>query len=275
VNALLKCGARAAFLLISHFRSLSLFLAMTPRSLLPLFSLALAGLAFAQDPAPTQKAEHFEKQVSLTYRYDYLLYTPPGYGEDKAKKWPLIIFLHGSGEMGDDVQKVKKNGLPHELESKHDFPFLCISPQSHVRGWQVDALNALLDDALTRYQVDEDRVILTGLSMGGFGAWDWGGSNPERFAAVVPVCGAGSPIRARALKYVPVWAFHGENDPRVPLAWQESLVKILQETGGQVKWTVYPGVGHNSWEKAYADPELYTWMLAQKRKPVPPAPDRK
>jgi predicted peptidase len=85
------------------------------------------------------------------------------------------------------------------------------------------------------------------------------------------VCGAGSPIRARALKYVPVWAFHGENDPRVPLAWQESLVNILKEAGGQVKWTVYPGVGHNSWEKAYADPELYTWMLAQKRKPAPAA----
>lgn len=239
-------------------------------------ALALTSLTLsAQQPSePAQTAAHFETEVKLTYRYDYLLHLPPGYDQKAGQKWPLVIFLHGSGEMGTDVNMVKKNGLPHVLETRHDFPFICVSPQSPVRGWKVDALNALLDDLLKRYHVDEDRVYLTGLSMGGFGTWDWGGSNPERFAALVPICGAASPIRARALKNVPVWAFHGAEDPRVPLEWQESLVKILEKLGGQVKWTVYPGIGHDSWVKAYDDPELYTWMLAQKRHPALGAPGK-
>jgi predicted peptidase len=197
-------------------------------------------------------------------KLNYLLFLPDGY-DTSDKKWPLILSLHGAGESGSDIEKVKATGLPKLLETKTDLPFVVISPQSEHGGWNPYALNALLDDALAKYNVDPDRVYLTGLSMGGAATWALGTGYPERFAAIAPICGRGIPSRAARLKHVPVWAFHGAKDSTVPIAATEAMIKALKDAGCEPKFTIYPEIGHDSWTETYNNPELYKWFLEQKR----------
>ena len=164
---------------------------------LPL-SLALPA-AYSQEKPKSQQAKSFEKEIKITVKLNYLLFLPEGY-ESGDKKWPLILFLHGAGESGSDVQRVKATGLPKLLDTKTDLPFVVVSPQSPRGGWNADTLNALLDDVLARYKIDPDRVYLTGLSMGGFGTWELGTAHPERFAAIAPICGGGTPAQRRPLE---------------------------------------------------------------------------
>lgn len=211
--------------------------------------------------------------VELPVRLRYLLHLPPGYGSDPAERWPLILFLHGMGERGDDLKRVKEHGIPRVVEKDPEFPFVVVSPQCPADSvWtaELHALEALLDHALRQYAVDPDRVYLTGLSMGGYGAWHLAAEAPHRFAAVAPVCGGGLPQlgfpdKASALREVPVWAFHGARDEVVPLAESEKLVRHLESVGGDVRLTVYPECGHNSWDEAYSNPELYRWFLSHRR----------
>jgi predicted peptidase len=215
---------------------------------------------------PGQQAMYFEKQVSVSCHY--LLFLPAEYGKG-GKKWPLILFLHGAGERGADLEKVKVHGPPKIVETDKSFPFIVVSPQCpEGSSWndRIDMLIALLDDVIARYNVDPGRVYLTGLSMGGFGAWELGCRYPERFAAVVPICGGGQSWRVCAMKHVPVWAFHGAKDPVVPLARSEEMVNALKACGGSVKFTVYPDAQHDSWTETYNNPELYKWLLEQKKK---------
>jgi predicted peptidase len=218
---------------------------------------------------PGQHAETFEKQVPV--RFDYLLFLPQDYGKDSAKKWPLIVFLHGSGERGTDVNLVKKHGPPKIVENKPDFPFVVVSPQCPpVKSWNPFELNALLDDVLAKYHIDKDRVYLTGLSMGGFGTWAWAMQSADRFAAIAPICGGGDPTMVRRLRDMPIWVFHGGADPTVPVERSRTLVEGLKEAGNtKVKYTEYPGVGHDSWTKSYDNPELYDWFLSHKRSDRP------
>ncbi len=224
--------------------------------------------AFDDEPAAKpQEEKSFQKEITITVKLNYLLYLPKGYeGKDAAKeeKWPLVLFLHGAGESGDDLSKVKKHGLARLAESK-DFPFIIVSPQSSRRGWNAEALNALLDDVIAHYRVDPDRVYLTGLSMGGFGTWSLAAAHPERFAAIAPICGGGDPKQARRLKNLPIWVFHGAKDPTVPLARSEEMVKAIKDAGGNPKFTVYPDARHDSWTETYDNPELYTWFLEHTR----------
>ncbi len=118
-----------------------------------------------------------------------------------------------------------------------------------------------------RYKVDKDRVYVTGLSMGGFGTWSLAGFSPDRFAALAPICGGGDPNTVRRFAHVPVWVFHGAKDPVVPLAASEKMVEALKKAKGNVKVTIYPEAGHDSWSEAYANSELYEWLLQQKRTP--------
>ena len=139
-------------------------------------------------------------------------------------------------------------------------------------SWQVETLNTLLDDVIQKYSVDEDRVYLTGLSMGGFGAWTLATANPERFAAIAPICGGGDPFRAsRRLRSMPIWVFHGAKDPTVPIKMSEDMVDALKKAGADVKFTVYPDAGHDSWTATYDNPELFTWFLEHTRKKQEPA----
>ena len=225
--------------------------------------------AFGDESADKpQQEKTFQKEITITVKLNDLLYLPKGYegdGAEKEKKWPLILFLHGAGESGDDLSKVKKHGLPKLAESK-DFPFIIVSPQSNGRGWNPDALNGLLDDVIAHHRVDPERVYLTGLSMGGFGTWSLAAAHPERFAAIAPICGGGDAKQARLLKDLPIWVFHGAKDPTVPVARSEEMVKAIQDVGGDPKFTVYPEARHDSWTETYDNPELYTWFLAHTRR---------
>jgi predicted peptidase len=161
---------------------------------------------------------------------------------------------------------VKKHGPPKIVETKRDFPFIVVSPQSPRRGWSPESLAALLDEIVLNYQVDRDRVYLTGLSMGGYGTWTLAAAYPEKFAAIAPICGGGSPEDAARLKGLPIWVFHGAKDKAVPLERSEEMVKAIEDSGGKVKFTVYPDAEHDSWTATYDNPELYQWLLEQKRR---------
>jgi len=157
---------------------------------------------------------------------DYLVYLPADYDQDKAKLWPLVVFLHGSGERGADVQLVRKTGLTQTLEQRGATAYVMIAPQCPLGGgWNTGALDKLLDQTLADYRVDKKRVILTGLSMGGY----------------------------------------GDADTAVKLTAGQAMIDAAKQAGAVAKFTIYPGVGHQSWGKAYTEPELESWILAKKK----------
>jgi predicted peptidase len=203
----------------------------------------------------------FKRQISLRY----LLYLPEDCNSEK--EYPLILFLHGMGERGDNLEDVKRHGLPKLVSQGKDFTFIIVSPQCPAEQmWKNIELMGLLDHIEAEYSVDESRIYLTGLSMGGFGSWKLATEYPERFAAIAPVCGGGEPrLGSKMLKDTPVWVFHGEDDEVVPLESSERMVEALTKEGGDVKFTVYPDTSHNSWDEAYATDELYEWFLQHKK----------
>lgn len=233
-----------------------------------------ARLRVGQHPYTTTVQIEDESHMMQAVQVNYLLYLPESYGQDPQKRWPLILFLHGRGERGDDLELLKKHPLPKILEQKTDFPAVVISPQlSLERFWwsdMIDPLNALLDQIQVEYAVDPQRVYLTGLSMGGFGAWEFALRYPTRFAAVVPIAGGyreGSrnvPENICNLKDIPIWVFHGGGDTTVPSFHSEILVEALQACGSDVRYTLYADTEHeDSFLQAYAEPELFPWLFAQ------------
>jgi predicted peptidase len=212
-----------------------------------------------------QSPHSFSKQITKTARVNYLLFLPQDYEKDK-RLWPLMVFLHGAGERGDNVELVKRNGPPKIVEEKKDFPFILISPQCpQNEWWSFEMLNFLIDEIISQYRVDEDRIYLTGLSMGGYGTWHFAVAYPERFAAIAPICGGGPVGDACKIRGLPVWVFHGARDNVVPIEQSEEMVTALKECGGDVKFTVYPETGHDSWVAAYNNLELYDWFLSHRR----------
>jgi predicted peptidase len=217
-------------------------------------------------PQPQQK-------VTSTDSYNYLLFLPDALrvtgGDRSTTQQPLlptILFLHGSGERGSDLNDVRKQGVAKIVEQQLDFPFIVISPQCPRReDWSVEQLSILLDEVIASYPVDPDRVYLTGLSMGGYGTWHLAAAQPQRFAAIAPICGGGNPEVARELKNLPVWVFHGAKDDVVPLSESEIMVSELKTHDGNVKFTVYPEADHDSWTQTYNNPELYEWFLQHQR----------
>jgi predicted peptidase len=212
------------------------------------------------------KAVH---QKTKCLNQEFLLFTPKGNSE-KAKS-PLILFLHGKGERGDNIQVVKKHGPPKIVEKQKDFPFMVVSPQcskdKEGKGWwDVKDIELLLDYVKKTYHVDQDRIYLTGLSMGGFGTWKVAAEMPGEFAAIAPICGGGNPKNAAKYGKLPIWVFHGNADTRVKIESSQTMVDAVKAARGNVKFTIYPGVGHNSWSKTYANPELYQWFLAHQKK---------
>jgi predicted peptidase len=222
----------------------------------------------------SQTPQVFEEEVVKKVSIKYLLYLPKDYDRKPGVKWPAILFLHGMGERGDDLELVKKHGIPKIVEKKRSFPFIAISPQCPSYSmWpmMVDELRDLLLDALKRHRIDDARVYLTGLSMGGFGAWHLASTYPELFAAVVPICGGMFPDekfqeRIRALKDIPIWIFHGAKDELVPVDNSKQLYEALKKIGGKVRLTIYPDLGHDSWTVTYDNPRLYEWLLKQRKR---------
>ncbi len=237
-----------------------------PALLLLSLSAPSLGLADDEKTEDRQEEKSFEGEVTIKVKLNYLLYLPKGYDEGQNKKWPLVLFLHGAGESGDNLQKVKAHGPPALVAKGQDFPFILVSPQSPGRGWNPDTLNALLDDVVEHYQVDPDRIYLTGLSMGGYGTWTLAAAHPDRFAAIAPICGGGNPKDAFKLKDIPTWVFHGGKDNVVPLGRSTEMVEALEAADArEVKFTVYPDAGHDSWTETYNNPEFFEWLLSHKR----------
>jgi len=227
--------------------------------------------------------------------YRYQVYVPANW--DKHKPWPVILFLHGAGERGDDGLLQTDVGLGHAIR-KNDvaFPFIVVMPQCRKdKTWtqpdmQEQAL-AALDRAIREFHGDKQRTYLTGISMGGFGTWDLAAQYPARFAAYVVVCGGIRPLpefpeiavnlakqgnkeaqdpyaeTARRIGKTRVWIFHGDADPAVPVEEARKMNQALLAVHANVKYTEYPGVQHESWDQAYAEPNLLPWLLQQQLQP--------
>ena len=233
--------------------------------LLAIAAVPMRAAADDKDLAGKQQKKQFEREVTVKVTMKYLLFLPESYGKND-QAWPLMLFLHGARESGSDLNLVKKHGPPKIVETKKDFPFIVVSPQSARGGWDAAALNALLDDVISQHRVDKDRVYVTGLSMGGFGTWSLAAAHPEKFAAIAPICGGGNAGDAAKLKDLPIWVFHGAKDTVVVPSRSETMVKALKEAGAeQVKYTLYPDAGHDSWTETYNNPEFYDWLLKHKR----------
>jgi len=244
----------------------------------------LNAAAQSEDMPRNQKAESADLTYTKKVTLRYLLFTPQGYDQDKKKKWPLMVFLHGAGERGTNLAKVAVHGPPKIVTNRPDFPFVLISPQCPTgEVWQKEAIMALVDETLKKYRVDPDRVYLTGLSMGGFGSWSLAASYPDRFAAVAPICGGGNVLdvllpakgKEAALKTLPIWAFHGGKDPVVKTEESQRMVDAFKRAGdNDVKLTIYPEAQHDSWTETYNNEDLYKWFLEQTR-PQKPAKSEK
>ena len=256
--------------------------------------LALAGaLALTWPSRVRQDDEMFQARVTKvgTSEYHFRVFTPNGWS--RKKKWPVILFLHGAGERGDDNLAQIRVGIGSAITRQQtSFPFVVVLPQCPKGRWWTEpemqslALKAL-DEAAKEFNGDSKRTYLTGLSMGGYGSWVIAASNPKRFAALAVVCGgvrppprlilpdsarppepSADPYGAIAAKIgkTPVWVFHGSADPAVPVTESRKMVEALKAIGGNARYNEYEGVGHNSWDKAYAEPELFPWLLSLRRK---------
>ena len=204
---------------------------------------------------------------------NYLLYLPDDYYRCPQRSWPLVVFLHGWGESGEDLELLKYHGIPRVIEDSSGFPFVAVSPQAPAdKEWQ--ALTGLLIHFVCwvskNHRVNHSRIYLTGLSTGGKGVWALAVENPDVFAAVVPMAAdlpnvEGFLERVEALYDVPVWVFHGARDDVYPVENTDSIVARLRSAQGDVRYTVYPDAGHIAWPEAYRSPDLYDWLLNQAR----------
>jgi hypothetical protein len=196
--------------------------------------------------------------------YHYFAYFPQNY--DSADKVPTLLWLPGQGEFGADINRLLKHDLPKRLQRESDYPFLVISVGNHSGPLENDFLRQIYADVVKRFKVDRDRVILTGMSSGGAATWRWASSEPELFAAAVPVSGVMPHYEIQCLTKLPIWLFNNKQDK----AWiQELAIAFLEENNPEFKATIYEDAsGHNAWTAAYNDPKLTEWMLQQVRKPV-------
>lgn len=236
-------------------------------------------MATMNTPAqPTNRpllADKLQWKVTQAGELSYLIYLPKDYSATNGQHWPLMLFLHGSGERGTDVQRAAIHGPLKLVREGREFPFIIIAPQCPEKElWQSEPLMQLLDRVAEKYAVDTKRIYLTGLSMGGYGAWALGLRHPEKFAALVPICGGANAIDAilgpgdkgAAFQSLPIWAFHGAKDDVVPLDESERIVNELKKRGVRdIRLTVYPEAKHDSWSETYQNPELYEWLARQSR----------
>lgn len=231
-----------------------------------LLSFLLA--AFSPVWADTQTPASFSGDFVIKVNYRYLLSKPEGYEADKNKKWPLVIFLHGSGERGTDLELLKKHGPPKLIAAGQKFPAVIASLQCEPKQiWSPQGVKAVTDHLIKTERIDTSRVYLTGLSMGGFGTWETAMEYPDTYAAIAPICG-GAGVRwvmADRIAKLPCWIFHGDKDAAVPVEFSHKIHDALKKIGAPVKLTIYPGVGHDSWTRTYDNPDFWTWLFAQRR----------
>jgi len=220
---------------------------------------------------PTDNTFFIEKRNTFTYNeksLQYLLVFPVSYTQT-TDRWPLILFLHGSSERGQDLNLVKNYGPSWLAEQREGFPFVVLAPQCpQEEEWadNPDILVALLDDIFKKYRIDQDRVYLTGTSMGGKGTWYLASCHPEYFAAIAPLAAKPSIPDAWKKQFIsmPIWAFHGGRDPICPLKDDEAMINALRMQGGAPRLTILPDQGHYI-AGIYKNSELYDWFLTNIR----------
>ncbi|GAB3947449.1 alpha/beta fold hydrolase [Spirosoma harenae] len=221
---------------------------------LSIFFLFFCAGLYAQPTAKTKEA------------YKYLLYLPKNYASEKSD-FPLVIYLHGSSHRGQDLAKLKSYGLPQLVEQGQDFDFIIASPQCpNGKFWSTDNwFEPLFEELKTKYRIDPKRVYLTGISMGGYGVWQTALEYPDKFAAIVPLCGGcDDSTKVCQIRHIPIWTFHGTTDYVIPINETERLVKRLNTCGGQVKFTRLEGEGHGI-QYLYKDKTIYDWLLEQRK----------
>lgn len=209
----------------------------------------------------------------------YLIHLPPDYAKRPQDKFPIILFLHGSGECGagsEELPRVKHGNLASIADSPQGLPgglpFIVVSPQCPVHsGWSPYELERLMEEIDSKFRVDPDREYLTGLSLGGYGTWDTAIAFPHRWAAIAPIAGAGDPNDIGRIKDIPCWIFHGAKDRVIPVEEAHRMFSALVKIGGRAKLTIEPQAGHNSWSQPYHDPAFYAWLV-QQRKSAPAQP---
>lgn len=251
---------------------------------------ALIQLGLAGDIAMADKADLRDQLEKRVYRnaagesIPYRLFVPSQY--DPKKKYPLILFLHGAGERGDDNEAQLIHPEVLRFVCDEENPCFLVAPQCPKgRKWvevpwdfegphktpeepslPMRLTMELLDALEGEFRIDPARRYVTGLSMGGFGTFDLLVRRPNDFAAAIPICGGADESRAERIAHVPLWVFHGSNDRAVPVVRSRSAVKVLEAAGGHPKYTEYEGMGHNVWSRAYHEPELRDWLFRQRRK---------
>jgi peroxiredoxin/poly(3-hydroxybutyrate) depolymerase len=243
-------------------------------------SITLLSLIFATSSVAAPEDDAYEK-LSINYSggdykdetFGYRLLKPQNI--EKGNKYPLILFLHGAGERGDENarQLIHFCRMMATAEYRKEYPCYILAPQCRKdKNWRGDQMNvaiAAFKKTIKENVIDEDRIYLTGLSMGGYGSWSLGAQHPKWFAAVAPICGGGRTDQAKNLVGLPLWTFHGDKDKAVPVERSRQMIKAIKDAGGDPKYTEYPGVGHNSWTRAYSNKKpdgLMAWMFKQKRK---------
>jgi len=245
--------------------------------------LLVTGINAQEEVDTMMKAEVYSNASGELLKYR--IYVPDGISE--MKKCPLMVFLHGSGERGDDNKsQLKHSAMDIVAWSKSNKePVILIVPQCPLNmqwvnvNWSAETHNMpdspaiplrlvfeLCDQVRTKYPVDSSRIYIAGLSMGGYGTWDAIQRKPNYFAAAIPVCGGGDDKQAGKIKNVPIWAFHGDKDTSVDPKRSRMMIEAIRKSGGNPKYTEYEGVGHNSWKRTFTNPEVLRWLFDKKRK---------
>ena len=228
------------------------------------------------------QTDQFFYDKKLNNKIGYLLYLPFNYYKSKKSRYPLIIYIHGTGSQGTNLLLLKRDTLPKLVEQKKDFPFIVISPQYELskdysvdNGLSIESFKEFYNCIIKKYKVDINRVYLTGASFGGYMTWNIAINYPDKFAAIVPVCGFGVvenlykyahlPKNLINIKNLPIWVFHGAKDSEVPIKQSEIIVNELKKIGNDVKFTIYPDLDHDCWTVTYHNEELYKWFLKNKK----------
>src|SRR5262245_52504707 len=217
--------------------------------------------------SPQKIVDVFEARIYKTT--PYRLFVPPAY--DKARSYPLILWLHGAGSVGNDNLKQISGAslrgthtwIAPQVQAK--YPAFVLAPQSKSGAWTADFATVLelLKSVEEEFNIDTTRIYVAGQSMGGFGTWHFITARPDLFAAAIPLCGGGDVTRARVIAQMPIWAFHGEADPTVPVTESRNMIEAIQKAGGNPRYTEYKGVGHEVWFRTFQEKELVDWLFAQ------------
>lgn len=194
--------------------------------------------------------------------YSYKIETPENFEANSDKKYPLLIFLHGAGERGEDLSMLGVHGPLKLMKEGKKFEAIVLAPLCpNDVWWKTELLQNTLEEVLKQYHMDKQRIYLTGLSMGGYGTWLWAGKYPKQFKRIAPICGGGNLDDARQLSQIPIWAFHGAKDDVVLPQESQKMIDAIRAIGGQPKLTIYPEANHDSWTETYENEEFWNWFL--------------